>query len=93
MAGSGKLQITVKCTNGTLTISFCDTGPGFAPENSEAIFEPFFTTKTNGKGTGLGLAICKDIIEKYNGRITAESGPDKGSTFIVHLPLTPKNTL
>ena len=93
MAGSGKLQITIKCANRTLTISFCDTGPGFAPENAEAIFEPFFTTKTNSKGTGLGLAICKDIIEKYNGRIIAESEPDKGSTFVVHLPLTPKNTL
>jgi len=93
MAGVGRLQIAVQCTDDTLTIIFCDNGPGFAPENAEAIFEPFFTTKTNGKGTGLGLAICKDIIEKYNGRITAENAPDSGSVFTVHLPLTPENTL
>jgi len=93
MAGAGRLAITIQCTDETLTISFCDTGPGFAPGNAEAIFEPFFTTKTNGKGTGLGLAICKDIIEKYNGRVTAENTPDSGSVFTVHLPLTPENTL
>jgi two-component system, NtrC family, sensor kinase len=93
MAGTGRLQITIQCTSEILAIIFHDTGPGFAPENAEAIFEPFFTTKTNGKGTGLGLAICKDIIEKYNGRITAKNAPDSGSIFTVHLPLTPENTL
>ncbi len=87
MDGEGKLTITVGCQDGILSIVFKDTGPGFAAEHKEAIFKPFFTTKSHGKGTGLGLAICKDIIEKYDGRVTAENAPEGGSIFTVYLPL------
>jgi signal transduction histidine kinase len=55
-------------------------------ENTEVIFEPFFTTKDKGRGTGLGLAICRDIIDSYHGRITAENALDGGSIFTVYLP-------
>ncbi len=89
MEGAGELTITISSSNGVLMIEFRDTGPGFRPENVEAIFEPFFTTKSRGRapGLGLGLAICKDIVEKYNGRITARNAPAGGSIFTVHLPL------
>ena len=92
MAGGGKLMIsTFPAANHTAAIEFRDTGPGFPPENTEAIFEPFFTTKDKAKGTGLGLAISKDIVEKYNGRITAENAPDLGSIFTVYIPLANNN--
>lgn len=89
MPQGGKLTITTRQpANDTISIEFQDTGFGFQPENSQAIFEPFFTTKGRSKGTGLGLAICKDIIDKYNGRITAENAPQGGSIFTVYLPVT-----
>ena len=91
MEGAGELNITIRCGNDLLEVEFRDTGSGFATEDAEAIFEPFFTTKTHGRGTGLGLAICKDIVEKHNGRITAQNGADCGSIFTVHLPLTKEN--
>jgi signal transduction histidine kinase len=88
MPDGGRLQITTRpAADDTVVIEFRDTGSGFPPENSEAIFEPFFTTKDKTKGTGLGLAICKDIIERYKGRITAENAPGGGSIFSVYLPL------
>ena len=89
MEGAGQLRITISDNEEMLMIEFCDTGPGFVPENAEIIFEPFFTTKRRGRGAGLGLglAICKDIIEKYDGRITARNVPEGGSIFTVHLPL------
>ncbi|MCD4830929.1 MAG: hypothetical protein K8R02_03860 [Anaerohalosphaeraceae bacterium] len=94
-----KNSINVMPDGGTVTISckvlpekiilikIRDSGPGFAPENSDAIFEPFFTTKPYGKGTGLGLAVCKDIIEKYGGKIIAENLPGSGCVFTIHLPI------
>lgn len=87
MDGQGKLMIATDCRDDVLSIAFKDTGPGFAVEHIETIFKPFFTTKSHGKGTGLGLAICKDIVEKYDGRVTAENAPEGGSVFTVYLPL------
>lgn len=88
MPEGGSLNISTELTaDNTIIIKLCDTGTGFAPENAEIIFEPFFTTKERGKGTGLGLAICKDIIERYDGRITAENRDEGGSIFTVYLPI------
>jgi signal transduction histidine kinase len=88
MPDGGQLTISTRlAADNTVVVEFRDTGAGFAPENAKVIFEPFFTTKDKGKGTGLGLAICKDIIERYNGRITAENAPGGGSIFTVYLPV------
>ena len=88
MPDGGQLIISTRLApDNTTVVEFRDTGTGFAPENTKAIFEPFFTTKDKGKGTGLGLAICKDIIESYHGRITAENAPEGGSIFTVYLPV------
>jgi len=87
MEGAGRLTITISGESDMLNVEFRDTGPGFAHENAEVIFEPFFTTKRRGRGAGLGLAICKDIVEKYNGRIRARNAPEGGSIFTVCLPL------
>ncbi|MHC4362342.1 MAG: sensor histidine kinase, partial [Planctomycetota bacterium] len=89
MPDGGQLSISTRLApDNTVVVEFRDTGAGFDPENAEAIFEPFFTTKHKGKGTGLGLAICKDIVERYHGRITAQNHPDAGSIFTVYLPTT-----
>jgi len=71
-------------------ITFRDEGSGMDDATLAHIFEPFFTTKK--RGTGLGLAIVKQIVEKHGGSITVHSTPDKGTSFIVDLPLKPSNT-
>jgi signal transduction histidine kinase len=87
MPDGGSLEIRTQMeNNNSIKIEFKDNGIGFYPTEADVIFEPFYTTKNNGRGTGLGLAICKDIIERCNGRITAESFPQKGSIFTVYLP-------
>jgi len=86
MPDGGQLHILTYLTAENIIVAeFRDTGSGFAPEIAEVMFEPFFTTKD--KGTGLGLAICRDIIEKYHGRITAENAPQGGSIFTVYVPV------
>lgn len=88
MPDGGELNITTRLADGCFVeIEFRDTGVGIS-EESNLIFEPFFTTKEVGKGTGLGLSICKEIVERYNGSISALNANDKGSIFIVRLPLT-----
>ena len=88
MPEGGQLKIsTCFSEDEALVVQFRDTGTGFPPEHAHLLFEPFFTTKEKGKGTGLGLAICKDIVERYDGLITAENAPGGGSIFTICLPI------
>ncbi|MFQ3590107.1 MAG: HAMP domain-containing sensor histidine kinase, partial [Chloracidobacterium sp.] len=54
----------------------------------QRIWEPFFTTK-GSEGTGLGLGICRRIIEGHDGDIACQSTLGEGTTFTIHLPLSP----
>ena len=38
-------------------------------------------------GTGLGLALVKHVLNRHGGRLSIESTPGEGATFIMHLPL------
>ena len=72
-------------------IKITDTGKGIPQEIIGKIFDPFFTTKDVGKGSGLGLSIVHEIIEEHGGCIGAHSEVDKGTTFLMRLPV-PQNT-
>ncbi|MHC4169751.1 MAG: PAS domain-containing sensor histidine kinase [Planctomycetota bacterium] len=87
MPDGGELTISTRGeADNSIVVEFRDTGAGLPAGDIQTIFEPFFTTKDKDKGTGLGLAICRDIIESYRGRITAENAPGGGSIFTVYLP-------
>lgn len=76
--------------NGWVAIRIADNGPGISEEIKARIFDPFFTTKPVGKGTGLGLSISYQIVvKKHNGQLRCLSEPEKGTEFIVEIPLQP----
>jgi two-component system sensor histidine kinase HydH len=71
-----------------VVVEIANTGKGISPRKRAQLFTPFFTTKPDG--TGLGLAICQRIVDEHHGSISAESkisGPNKGTRFIVTLPI------
>jgi len=68
-------------------IRLSDRGIGMMTEEIEQIFNPFFTTKDSDKGIGLGLSISYRIIEAHQGKIEVNSELNKGTTFIVTLPV------
>lgn len=71
-------------------IKITDSGKGIPQEIIGKIFDPFFTTKDVGKGSGLGLSIVHEIIEEHGGCIGAHSEIDKGTTFLIRLPVPRK---
>jgi two-component system sensor kinase FixL len=67
-----------------IEISVADSGPGVAPEVTDAIFEPFITTKP--LGMGMGLSISRAIIESHGGNLQMARGTGSGAIFIFNLP-------
>ena len=94
MPDGGRLTITSKTSpDGQFAhISIADTGQGIPEENLQKIFDPFFTTKPTNKGTGLGLAVTQGIIEQHKGTIEVTSTVGQGTTFLVTLPTSQKET-
>ena len=84
---SGEIVVSGKESDGWAEVRITDSGPGVPPEAVPRLFEPFFTTKPPGTGTGLGLAICATIVSAHRGRIEFQSGPNRGATFTVKIPL------
>jgi len=92
----GEICVTIDGTNIdqttlNLTINITDTGIGMTKEQSKKVFHQFSqadesTTRKYG-GTGLGLTITKKLTQLLNGTIEVSSQPEKGSTFIINLPL------
>jgi PAS domain S-box-containing protein len=81
------IRISAECDGINWTIAVADNGIGFDSQYAERIFGLFKRLhKTEYPGTGLGLAICRRIVERYNGRIWAESTLGQGSTFYFSLP-------
>ena len=85
MESGGVLTIVSTLRGDAIEITVADTGIGINEENRKKLFSPFFTTKKYG--TGLGLAIAYRIIENHRGTIDVTSGPGKGTTFTVKIPV------
>ncbi|MGC2474415.1 MAG: ATP-binding protein [Candidatus Sulfotelmatobacter sp.] len=84
MPNGGELTLRTRRDNGKVVIEVADTGSGLTPEECERVFTPYYTSKQHG--TGLGLAIVQSVISDHHGRISVQSEPHKGTTFVIELP-------
>lgn len=89
----GHIALKLRVENEQIIFHVSDTGMGIAPEHIPMLFTKYFRVPGDNKrrilGTGLGLVIVKEIIEAHGGSIRAESEgvANKGTTFIVNIPL------
>jgi signal transduction histidine kinase len=88
-AGSERRIIvrTDAAIGGSIDLCVEDTGVGMSPATQGRIFEPFFSTK-GARGVGLSLGVTKKIAETYGGFVKFTSEENKGSAFVVRLPLS-----
>jgi len=85
-AAGEEVLVKTRRSNSEALVEITDRGCGISEEDREKIFQPFFSTKK--QGTGLGLANVKRIMEAQEGKVTFRPNKDKGTTFIISLPLS-----
>ncbi|RUA10001.1 MAG: two-component sensor histidine kinase [Flavobacteriia bacterium] len=89
--GAPKIDIYTENTANTIIVKFKDQGIGMNKAVQKKIFDKFYREQGgnihNVKGHGLGLAYVKRITEMHHGTVYVESEKNKGSTFIIKLPL------
>lgn len=88
--------IRLETSSGESQVRFVveDDGKGIEAEFLPYLFDRFSQADASAArqhgGLGLGLSIVKQLVDLHGGQVTAESeGPERGSRFIVALPVAP----
>ena len=85
------INVQLSAQQNIIELKVSDNGIGIAPEYQSKIFDKFFRVPTGNKhvvkGYGLGLSYVSHIIAQHNGTIHVESEINKGSTFIIKIPM------
>ncbi|NYF91475.1 ATP-binding protein [Tunturiibacter empetritectus] len=85
VAVGGRIWLGATSSGETMQIVIRDNGCGMSQETLRNLFQPFYSTKGD-LGNGLGLYISREIVERHQGSITAESELDIGTTMRISLP-------
>ena len=91
--GGQNVVIHIDChaETGNLVIRVADNGVGIPAEYQDKVFDRFFRVPSgdvhNIKGCGLGLNYAKSIVERHNGSLKLTSHGNRGTEFIISIPL------
>ena len=91
----GEIGIEATQENGDALIRIADNGMGIKPDLLPHIFDLFVqgdqTIDRAQGGLGIGLTLVRQLVEMHGGQVLARSeGVDRGSEFVVRLPLMPE---
>lgn len=83
-----EIIIDSQVTENEIIVSVQDNGIGMDKEYESKVFRLFhrLNKNKNYEGSGVGLSICKNIVEKYGGKIWYESELGHGTTFFISIP-------
>ncbi len=86
---TGSIRISGEIAGDHVEFRVADDGVGIAPEHHTRVFRIFqrLSAREGDEAGGLGLSIVKKIVERNGGRVSLESQPDHGTTFIFSVPL------
>lgn len=87
----GKIDIEAFQQQQQITIVVRDTGIGIPQEDLPKIWDRLYRgdKSRSQRGLGLGLSLVRAIVHAHQGRVEVISEPNKGSRFMLHLPVEP----
>jgi diguanylate cyclase (GGDEF)-like protein len=88
----GHISLSLVTQGNEAIVTVTDNGIGITAEALPHIFDLFMqdagALTLHSGGLGIGLAVVRELVEAHNGSVVVRSdGRDKGSTFVVTLPL------
>ncbi len=88
----GRIEFRMSSEAGFAVFRVRDNGQGIPHEMLSRIFDLRTqverSLESSGTGLGVGLALVRTLVELHGGTVAAISdGPDRGSEFVVRLPL------
>lgn len=87
----GEILVSLEDLNSNVRITVTDSGIGIPIDKQKIIFDRFTqvdsTLTRKREGSGIGLSLVKSLVELHDGNITLKSELNKGSSFIVELPV------
>ncbi|HEX3029775.1 MAG TPA: HAMP domain-containing sensor histidine kinase [Clostridia bacterium] len=90
-APKGKVLVNIQKGDNTFSISVKDEGLGIPADMQNMIFERFRQCDNSltrfSEGSGIGLSLVKSFVELHSGNIKLISEENKGSEFIIELPI------
>lgn len=86
-----EIRVKMQTLNGSFRFSVKDNGIGISKDDQKKVFDRFYRVSTGNvhdvKGFGLGLSYVKLIVEQHGGKIRLSSELNKGTTFVITIPL------
>ena len=86
-----KIKISTRSDKKFLELIIEDNGIGIAPRYIKKVFSKFYRVPSVNtisiKGFGLGLSYVKNIVKAHHWKIDLESLENKGSKFIIKMPI------
>ncbi|HEY3312160.1 MAG TPA: ATP-binding protein [Anaerolineales bacterium] len=86
----GNVTLQVEKTNGNVSLTITDDGPGVPADDLPNIFVRFWRAEKSRSrasgGAGLGLAITRQLVEAQGGQIRAENRPEGGLKITIQFP-------
>jgi signal transduction histidine kinase len=84
-----QITVTTWIQENTAIIKIKDQGIGIHQNEIPLVQERFYRAGNSNfaNGSGLGLSLCKEIVEKFNGKLMIESEVGVGTSVMLVLPL------
>lgn len=85
------IDVRLEQIHGRAVLSIHNEGPPIPAEEQEGLFRSFMrarsATDSKNRGWGLGLAMVRGMAEGHGGSITVDSAPERGTTFVIDVPV------
>ena len=85
------IKLVTRQKENRIVVSVSDNGPGIERAHQKRIFQKFYRVPTANvhdvKGFGLGLFYVKSICEAHHWKVSLDSAPGAGATFIFEIPV------